>query len=98
MRDPKQIKYLFEIYVPIVMAKGRQKIRNKANLLLKNKRPKVSAKSMKNDYMKQLRVEEILTDDSMKDIDYRDINSDFSDDMLNQIEPQSGGDKKKKKK
>ena len=80
------------------MAKGRQKIRNKANLLLKNKRPKVTAKSMKNDYMKQLRVEEILTDDSMKDIDYRDINSDFSDDMLNQIEPQSAGDKKKKKK
>ena len=80
------------------MAKGRQKIRNKANLLLKNKRPKVTAKSMKNDFMKQLRVEDILTDDSMKDIDYRDINSDFSDDMLNQIEPQSAGDKKKKKK
>ena len=53
---------------------------------------------MKNDYMKQLRVEEIVTDDSMKDIDYRDINSDFSYDMLNQLDPQSNGDKKKKKK
>ena len=32
----------------------------------------------------------------MKDIDYRDINSDFSDDMLKQID-QGNGEKKKKK-
>ena len=55
MRDPKQIKYLFEMYVPIVMSKGRQKIRNKANNLLK-KRPTVKGKSTKNDYMAELRV------------------------------------------
>ena len=51
------------------------------------RRPMAADRSSKYDFMQQLRVEDILTDDSMKDIDYRDLNSDFSDDMLDQIDP-----------
>ena len=87
IRDPKMIKFLFEIYYPINKNKGKIKIMMKQNQLKKkaNFADQFSMAKNKNDFMQALRVEDILTDDSMKDIDYRDINSDFSDEDRKEV-------------
>jgi hypothetical protein len=48
--------------------------------------------------MKAIMVEEILTDDSMKGIDYLEINSDFSDELSNTANGHGDKGCKKKKK
>lgn len=101
VRNPNQIKFLFETFIPIYFKKGKQKIKQK-EIQLKKKRINIQKEetknNSKNDYMSALKVNDIETDDSMKDIDYRDINSDFSDDAFNQMQQQTGDKKRKKNK
>lgn len=86
IRDPQRVKYLFEIFVPINKYKGNKKLKEKENKLKKTNHNYKGFKPhqlKQNDFMKAIMVEEILTDDSIKDIDYRDINSDFSEEGFN---------------
>ena len=79
-----------EVYVPILIKEGRKKIRDRHMKIksganssaLVEQRKEMKEEKIKMKIMDTLMVPDIDTDDSMKDIEYKDIMSDQSDDNL----------------
>ena len=93
IRNPDSTKYLMEVYIPILKRDGLRKIRkrkailskqlNKSSEITKSKYAPEYKENVKNKleqrFREMLMVEDYLTDDSMKEIDFKDINEDLSD-------------------